>query len=274
MHFFKAHGLGNDFIMVDESEVPGDPGWVPRLCDRRTGIGADGVMCFSVVDGGVRMRLRNADGSDGGISGNGVRCLAALVVDQGWQPARHTVFTPPGPRPVNVSGSDGTFHIEVDLGTPELSSAGIPIAIAPPRDRVVDFPVNVLGQQLDVTACSMGNPHCCVFVDEPPADDELARLGRALEVHDLFPDRTNVEFVTPRGRDRLRVRIWERGVGITQASGTGSAAATVASVLRGVVDGEVSVYCDGGVLKTSWGLGEAVRQTGEARLVYEGNWRG
>ena len=274
MRFFKAHGLGNDFILVDEAEVPDDPGWASRLCDRRTGIGADGVMYFSVVDGGVRMRLLNADGSDGGISGNGVRCLAALVVDQGWQPARHTVFTPPGPRPVNVSGGDGSFRIEVDLGTPELSSDGIPMVIDPPRDRVVDFLIEVLGEQLQIAACSMGNPHCCVFVDEPPTDELLARLGRALEVHELFPERTNVEFVTPRGRDRLRVRIWERGVGITQASGTGAAASTVTSVLRGVVDGEVSVYCDGGVLATSWKPGESVRQTGEARLVYEGNWRG
>ena len=274
MRFFKAHGLGNDFILVDEADVPDEPGWAPQLCDRRTGIGADGIVCFSVVDDGVRMRLLNADGSDGGLSGNGIRCLAALVVEQGWQPSRHTVFTPPGPRPVNVSGSDGSFRVEVDLGAPVLSGDGIPMAIDPPRDRVVDFPIDVLGEPLQITACSIGNPHCCVFVDEPPADEVLARLGRALETHALFPERTNVEFVTPLGRDRLRVRIWERGVGITRASGTGSAAATVAAVLRGLVEGEVSVYCDGGVLTTAWQPGENVRQRGEAKLLYEGRWRG
>jgi diaminopimelate epimerase len=129
-------------------------------------------------------------------------------------------------------------------------------------------------REVAVTATSMGNPHCAVFVDAP-ADDEMVRtLGPALETHAFFPRRTNVEFVTVVARDRLRVRFWERGVGYTRASGTGAASAAVASIITGRAGRDVTIECDGGTLAVSWPEGGTVRQTGEVEMLFEGDWVG
>ena len=144
------------------------------------------------------------------------------------------------------------------------------MALTPPREPVVEHPIEVVGRTVLVTATSMGNPHCAVFLDQPADDSLVAGLGPALERHPLFPERTNVEFVTVRGSGEIRVRFWERGVGPTEASGTGSASAVVASVLTGRTGREVRAVCDGGVLEVSWPEGGSVLQTGEAEIVFEG----
>jgi diaminopimelate epimerase len=276
--FGKAHGLGNDFLLVDVAAAPPlerRSAWGRRLCDRHIGIGADGVLVYSVGRDRVEMRLTNADGSDGDLSANGVRCLAAWCVERGWLGESHVVETPPGPRPVRVEArGPGRYRVRSDLGRPRLARAVVPIALHPPREPVTDLEIVVGGERLRVTATSMGNPHCTLLLDEVAADALIARLGPVLENHPLFPRRTNVEFATPLSRDRLRVRFWERGVGPTRASGTGSSAASVAAMLAGRVDRRVTAVCDGGDLEIEWPEGGALVQTGEVEILFAGEWLG
>lgn len=274
MKFAKAHGLGNDFLLIEAGAVPHDVcRLVTRLCERHTGVGADGVLLYGPAPGGVAMRLVNADGSDAEISGNGLRCLAAYAVAHGLAAPEHVVQTAAGPRRVKVEPIGGArYRVVTDLGQPLLATHEIPVALEPGRKPVVDHPIFVAGRNLRVTATSLGNPHCALFL-ETPAEDALVReLGPALETHVLFPQRTNVEFVTVLSPGELRVRFWERGVGFTQASGTGAASAAVAAILKGLTGRSVRVSCDGGVLEVEWPEGGAVRQTGEVELLFEGEW--
>jgi diaminopimelate epimerase len=278
MKFAKAHGLGNDFILVAEQAVPAGPDLAVlgrRLCDRHLGIGGDGVIVFAAAADGVRMRLINADGGEAELSGNGLRCLAALAVARGLAPTSHLVHTAVGPRPVVVSElGQGRYRIGTDLGAPILGSDLIPVNLDPPEAQVLRHWLDVDGRKVAITATSMGNPHCAVFVDAPPPDDVFVTLGPALEHHPFFPRRTNVEFVTVRSRTEIEVRFWERGVGPTQASGTGSASAAVASILTGRTDRRVRVVCAGGNLEVEWPEGGRVHQVGEVELLFDGEWRG
>jgi len=274
MPFAKAHGLGNDFILVDERHCPADASaWARRLCDRHLGIGGDGVLVYGAVAGAVRMRLINADGGEAEISGNGVRCLAAHAVRSGWAAPGHVVHTAAGPREVEVRAlSPSRFRVVTDLGAPILESGAIPVALAPPASKVVDHPLDAAGRRVAVTATSLGNPHCAVFLEAVADDALLTTLGPALESHPFFPRKTNVELVTVTARDALRARFWERGVGPTRASGTGAASAAVAAILKGLTGRRVSVVCDGGTLDVEWPEGGRVRQTGDAEIVFEGEW--
>jgi diaminopimelate epimerase len=274
MRFAKAHGLGNDFVLVPEAEAPRDPSpWTVRLCDRHRGIGGDGVVLHARTADGVSFRLVNADGLPGEISGNGLRCLAALAFRNGWAPARHVVTTVAGPKAVEVEAVGPTlYRIVTDLGPPGLGSADVPVALDPPVATVIDYPLEAAGRTLRVTATSMGNPHCAVFVETPADNPLLYSLGPTLEFHPFFPKRTNVEFVTVVSLSEIRVRFWERGVGYTMASGTGSASAVVAYILTGRTGRRVRAVCDGGTLDVEWAEGGSVRQTGEAEILYEGDW--
>jgi len=277
VRFAKAHALGNDFVLVERSEAGlVSAAWARRLCDRHVGIGADGIIVFALeADGGVAMRLRNADGAEAEISGNGLRCLASHLVAKGQLPAHHVVYTAAGPRPVEVTPRSATrFQVSIDLGSPVLASDRVPVMLQPPRETVVDWPLQAAGQLVKVTATSLGNPHCAVFLEKPADDALVSSLGPALEGHPAFPRRTNVEFVTVTSRAELRVRFWERGVGYTKASGTGAASAAVAAILRACADRRLRVVCDGGVLDVSWPAGGTVRQDGEAEVLFEGDWVG
>jgi diaminopimelate epimerase len=274
MRFTKAHGLGNDFILIAETDAPEDRAeWARRLCDRHRGVGGDGVVLHRPAPEGIGFLLVNADGRPGEISGNGLRCLAALAVREGWAAPRHVVHTVVGPKAVVVSpAGGGRYRIETDLGAPLLASGEVPVALEPGTERVVDHPLEAAGRRVLVTATSMGNPHCAVFCDVPADDSLLSALGPALERHPFFPQRTNVEFVTVRSRDEIRVRFWERGVGYTQASGTGSASAAVASIITGRTGRRVRAVCDGGILVIDWPEGGSLRQLGEAELLFDGDW--
>jgi diaminopimelate epimerase len=274
MRFAKAHGLGNDFILVAEDLAPAELSpWAVRLCDRHRGIGGDGVVLHARTPRGMSFRLVNADGLVGEISGNGLRCLAALAVRNGWAAERHVVSTVVGEKAVEVSAvSPSSYRIVTDLGPPALGSRDVPVALDPPRPAVVDHPLEAAGRTVRVTATSMGNPHCAVFLDEPADDALLRTLGPALEHHPFFPSRTNVEFVTVLSPTGIRVRFWERGVGYTMASGTGSASAVVASIVTGRTGRRVEAVCDGGPLEVEWPEGGGVRQTGEAEILFEGDW--
>lgn len=262
LRFAKAHGHGNDFLLVEARLAPpGVAAWARRLCERHTGIGADGMLLYEGRGAGrIGMRLINADGSDAEISGNGLRCLAAWAVRQGLAPAEHVVETAAGPRGVRVSALDAVrYRIETDLGLPRQTGP-------------LDEPLEVGGRTLRVTTTSMGNPHCALFVDAPPDEETLFRLGPAIERHSRFPGRTNVEFVTVESRGAIQVRFWERGAGHTRSSGTGSASAAAAAILHGRVDRRLAVHCEGGTLEVEWPDGGSLRQTGEVELLAEGEW--
>jgi diaminopimelate epimerase len=195
------------------------------------------------------------------------------MVWTGARPARHVVHKGGGPRPVEVETiGPGRYRIVTGLGPAILDSARIPVALDPPAPRVVDHPLTVGGETVRVTATSLGNPHCAVFLDAPADDALLSRLGPLLERHPFFPRRTNVEFVSVPSRSELRVRFWERGVGYTRASGTGAASAAVAAIVKGVADRRLRVVCDGGTLEVEWPEGSDVRQVGEVEIVFEGEW--
>jgi diaminopimelate epimerase len=276
MHFAKAHGLGNDFILVAANEAPQETAaWARRLCDRHEGIGGDGVIVYTLEPDTVHMRLVNADGTDGDVSGNGVRCLAAFAAGRRGLSAQHVVRTPVGPRTVAVSElGESRYRVRTGLGPAILESDQIPVALQPAQPRVVDHPLEAAGRTVRITATSLGNPHCAVFLEAPAADDLLSTVGPALERHAFFPRRTNVEFVTVEARNRIRVRFWERGVGYTRASGTGAASAVVASALNGRTGRQVTVMCDGGELEVDWTEGGEVLQVGEVEIVFEGRWIG
>jgi len=277
MRFTKAHGIGNDFVIVAEADVPSEwASWAIRLCDRNRGIGGDGILIVGIDEPArvARMKLLNADGTHGEISGNGVRCVAAWAFSRGLLPEAHTVVPPPGPRPVTVTRTGAqAFLVDTNLGVPGLRAASVPAAFGN-LDRVVDHELNVDGEIVRVTCCSMGNPHTAVFVPEENAEVLMRELGPRIENHPLFPNRTNVEFITVLSRRELRVRFWERGVGVTLASGTGSASALVASVLNERTDREVTVHCAGGDLEESWAEGGPILQRGPVEIVFEGEWLG
>jgi diaminopimelate epimerase len=273
VRFAKAQGLGNDFILVDRAFAPARASaWARRLCDRHIGIGADGVIVYGLEGAGATMRLLNADGSEAEISGNGLRCLAAYVADKGWLGKAHTVVTAAGPRAVEIAPVGGSrYRIATDLGRPALESQEIPVGLEPPAPAVVDHPLDV-GESVRVTATSMGNPHCALFLDDVVSDARLAWLGPRLERHPFFPRGTNVEFVTIVAPSELRVRFWERGVGYTRASGTGAASAAVAAIIARRAARSLRVVCDGGILDVDWPEGGAVRQVGEVEILFEGDW--
>lgn len=285
----KAHGLGNDFLLVAADEAPLAPAaWVPRVCDRHTGLGADGVLFYAVENRhSAHMRLLNADGGEAEISGNGLRCLSAFLVRQERLDEHHVVHTAAGARTCHVQPvqADGTafvglartarcFRVANDLGLPILASRDVPMALDVPREQVIDYPLELAGRRLEVTVTSLGNPHCALFLEYPASDALLHELGPQIERHPIFPRRTNVEFVTVVAPNELRVRFWERGVGYTRASGTGAASAAVAAVLGGRTARALRVVCDGGVLEVEWPSDGPVKQTGVVELVFEGSWFG
>lgn len=270
--FVKSHALGNDYIVMDPSALsfPLTPEAIRLICDRHRGVGSDGILApvaSSAADFGLR--IFNPDGSEAEKSGNGLRIFARYLHDHGLagRPA-FTVETPGGLVNVTLSFSgDEVERITVDMGRATFHSAQIPAA-GPPRE-VVDEPLEVEGQRLVVTAVSVGNPHCVVFVPDLAAVD-LHRLGPRLERHPLFPHRTNVQFAQVRARDRIAILIWERGAGETLASGSSACAVAAAAVRRGIADRDLAIEMLGGTLEVSVADDWSIRMAGPAMEVYEG----
>jgi diaminopimelate epimerase len=272
MRFTKMHGAGNDYVYVDlfEETVDDAPAVARRVSDRNRGIGADGLILLAPSDAAdVRMIMYNADGSRAQMCGNGIRCLARLARDRGRVSTdavavetdagiKHVQLTPGGAR--------------VDMGPPGLDPASLPVAL--PGPRVINHEIEVLGTRFPITCVSMGNPHTVVYIAETEHMD-VERYGRAIENHELFPDRTNVEFVQVVDRGRVRQRTWERGSGETLACGTGACAVCVAGVLTGRTDSRLHNELRGGELMLEWdGEGHSVFMTGPAVTVFQGEWDG
>ena len=269
MRFEKMHGLGNDFLVVDDREAqPVDwPALARRVCARHTGVGGDGVLLIQSSDtADLRMRLFNADGSEAEMCGNGIRCVAEFVAGHGIS-GDHVVWeTGAGPVVTDRLGND---LVTVDMGPPRFAPADIP-ADAPGAAELVDVPLQVDGRTLRVTCVSMGNPHCVTVVDDVDGF-ALSEVGPLVENHAMFPRRTNFEIVQVLSRTRVRQRTFERGVGETDACGTGASAVGVAMQRLGLCDSPVTVELRGGPLHIAWAPGQPVRMTGPAQRVYTGH---
>lgn len=272
-HFWKMNGIGNDYIYFDCFDwFPSDPSAVAvTLSDRHFSVGGDGVVyiCRSEKADG-RMRMFNADGSEGKMCGNAIRCIGKFLYEvKGIRKDVLTVETESGVKTLVLTAEDGIVQsVRVDMGAAELRPAQIPAAFA--GERAVDVPLDVNGTQYRVTCVSMGNPHCVTFVDDPYALD-LEKLGPQFEHHAAFPARVNTEFVRVDGRNELTMRVWERGSGETWACGTGACAAAVAGVLNGFCGQgeEITVHLRGGDLAICV-TADAVFMTGPAAFAFEG----
>ncbi len=263
--FYKMHGLGNDFIVFDAREKPVrlSAAKIAELANRKTGIGCDQLIIIEPGDAKVDaiMRIFNADGSEVSACGNATRCVAHLLMDD------------TGKQEVLIKTRAGILHarraegdlITADMGPALLDWQQIPLT---EEKNTLCLPI-MFGELQDPVAVSMGNPHAVFFVDDAETVD-LPSVGPMIETHPLFPEQTNVEVVSLLGKNRLRMRVWERGVGITDACGTGACASVVAAARRGMTDREAEVVLDGGSLHIVWDVNNHVLMTGSATLAFTG----
>ena len=276
MRFTKMHGLGNDYVYVDcFAEQVASPSDLARtLSDRHFGVGGDGlILILPSDDADVRMRMFNADGSEGQMCGNGIRCLAKYAYDHGLarvNPMR--VATEAGVKDIDlVLDPDGTVAAAtVDMGEPILAPDRIPVKM--PMRHVVDVPLRTSTRAFQMTCVSMGNPHAVIYVDDV-AGIALESLGPEIETHPVFPERVNVHFVQVHSQTEVTMRTWERGSGITLACGTGASAVCVAGVLTGKTGRDITAHLPGGDLKLEYRRSDNhVYMTGPAIEVFSGEW--
>ena len=279
MHFIKMHGIGNDYIYVDEFlyKAPADIGDAARLAsDRHTGIGGDGLILIQpsqIAD--CKMRMFNADGSEGRMCGNAIRCIARYMLE------RHPEICPGDTvRIETLSGikivtaqrdAEGKpSMLRADMGAPGLSPESIPVLTATPQDLSSEVP----GFSGSGVCVSIGSPHIVFFIDSDPSELDIAHIGPAIESYSLFPERVNVEFVQMQPDGSLKMRVWERGSGETMACGTGACATAVAAMLKGrTPQRTATVHLRGGDLIIEWNPdNNRVYMTGPAALVFEGEW--
>ena len=264
--FVKAHGLGNDFVVIDARwrAVPLSDAAVRSIADRRRGVGCDQLIVLEPARGPAAaafMRIRNADGGEVAACGNASRCVARMLMTERGSD-RVALETQAGLLDC-AAADDGA--VAVDMGPAQTDWAQIPLA-EPMETR--HLPIALEGLT-DPAAVGIGNPHLVFFVDDPDAVD-LARIGPELEYHPLFPQRTNIEIVAFDGPSALRVRVWERGVGLTQACGTGACAAAVAAHRRGLAGRQATVRLDGGPLEIHWRQDGHVVMTGPTAVAFTG----
>lgn len=267
-------GTANDFVVVDGREVHGVD-WATlarRACDRRRGVGADGLLVLENSDQhDYRMRYHNADGGEAEMCGNGIRCLARFLLETGISEHRDVGWeTLAGPvRTEVLEHGDAETTVRVDMGPPRFEPAEIPVD-AEGRD-VREHPFSVNGSEIPLTCVSMGNPHAVTFVDSV-ADYPLDDIGPLIEHHPAFPRRTNFEIVEVIDAAHLRMRVWERGVGETMACGTGACAAAVASQLVRETASSVAIDLPGGRVLVDWAPGRSVIMTGPAETAFTGDF--
>ena len=273
MYFTKMHGLGNDYVYVNcFVEYVREPGELARLVSRRHfGIGADGLILICPSEkADFRMEIYNADGSRAEMCGNGIRCLAKYVYEHGMTEKKELqIETPAGIRSLWLKTEGNRVEqVTVDMGYPVLQADKIPINSE--NSRVIQEKITLHQTEYRMTGVSMGNPHAVVYVKRVKGID-ISRMGPEFEYHGRFPRRINVEFAEVLGRNRIRVRVWERGAGETLACGTGACAAVVASVLNDLTERQVSVQLEGGELTVLWSSDDGkVYMTGPAETVYDG----
>ena len=289
MRFTKMHGIGNDYVYVNclKEKVRNPAKLSQVISDRHKGIGADGlILICPSKKADVRMRMFNADGSEAEMCGNGIRCVAKYTYEHKLAKAGGT-FSIPGQKPypasLNIETGRGVLTVGlvidrkkkvqkvcVNMGQPILTPKDIPVNLA--GEKIVERPIEVLGQSLLMTCVSMGNPHAVFFCDDVK-EIELEKIGPVIENHELFPNRTNVHFVKVISPGEFVMRTWERGSGITMACGTGACACAVAAVLTGRCDRVCTAHLPGGDLDLNWcEKDNCVYMAGPAVEVFEGTW--
>ncbi len=279
LRFAKMHGLGNNYIYIDlVTQKVAVQDWSPlarAVSDVNFGIGSDGLILILPGEAGAdfRMRMFNADGSEGRMCGNGIRCVAKYVYDHGLTSKNVIgVDTLAGRLSLALTVEAGKVqHVRVDMGVPRLLRRDLPMLGGAPDSRCQDEPLTVAGEsgEFRITAVSMGNPHVVLFVADVQ-NAPVRTLGPLIEKHPWFPDRTNVEFIRVLAPDRIGMRVWERGSGETMACGTGACASAVAAALLGKAAREVQVQLLGGTLDIAWAADDHVYMTGPAVEVAEG----
>jgi len=295
--FIKFHGFGNDYIVIESRDLAlveitttkqlGE--FARRICNRHYGAGADGIAVVGPSEdqgADFHVRIFNPDGSEASLSGNGTRCAAAyLYYKKLWVAAELRLSTRAGIKlytlreqtdPAGVAGETPAVPVKCyvfdsELGQPKFDPTSIPMIVEKQMDKIIDYELDVDGERVRVTALQMGNPNCCIFVDDFEALD-WRKIGPAIETHEQFPDRTNVVFVRVADRNTIELRIWERGVGETEASGTCSCAAAVAAMIKGETERAVNVLMPGGRAKIHWRQDGEVVITGTAEVIYGGDW--
>jgi len=259
MRFTKMHGLGNDYLYI-YGDVPGNAGELSKkLSDRHFGAGSDGLIFISPSDiADFKMRIFNADGSEAKMCGNGIRCVGKFVYDKGYTDKKR----------LEIETLSGIKYLELQLCGGMVKTVSVNMGEAKPSE---DIAINVDGGQVMLTPVSVGNPHAVIFVDDIKTAP-LTTLGPKIERHAAFPDGVNVEFVEVLSRNELRMRVWERGSGVTMACGTGACASAMAAVTKKYCDygAPISVHLDGGTLKIQINSDNTVTMTGPAETVYEG----
>ena len=275
MHFTKMQGIGNDYVYVNcfEETVRDPEALAVRISRPHFGVGSDGLVLIEPSDvADFGMRIFNSDGSESEMCGNATRCIGKYVYERGLTDKTElTLMTHAGLKQLQLRARGGKVHsVRVDMGSPELDPRRVPVDL--PGEIVLGHRLDVGGMMYAIHCVFMGNPHCVIFVRDPD-DVDLPMVGPLIENHRIFPNRTNVEFVTVRDRQHLRMRVWERGAGETLACGTGACAALVASVLTGKADREAEVRLNGGVLQIAWSPEDNhVYKEGPAEFVFDGEW--
>lgn len=274
--FEKWNGLGNDFVIVNGAEevIENYSATAIEVCDRHFGIGADGlVVLLPCEQDGVdfEMRIFNSDGSEAEMCGNATRCIAKYIAANGLSEKRkYHILTKAGIIiPALVEMEDSSVQVCVNMGRPRLVPSEIPV-ISETEDTIISQPITADDDTFYMTTVSMGNPHCVIFVDDI-AKIALEKIGPKIETHERFPRKINVEFAEVLNRKQIRMRVWERGAGITLACGTGTCATIVASVLNNKTERRAEVILDGGTLHLDWSEEDGnVYMTGPAEKVFTG----
>ena len=273
--FTKWQGTGNDFVMIDCLKEP-EADYVSaavELCDRHSGIGADGILLVLPSDkADIRMQIINADGSEAEMCGNGIRCFASYVYEKGYVKFEEfTVETGAGilvPKIMEKHGAEAM--VKVDMGEPILEGEKIPVA-GYGMNRIVAEPITVKDKEFKMTCVSMANPHCVIFVDDAE-NFPIHEYGPLVERHEKFPKRVNAEFIQVIDRKHLRMRVWERGAAVTLACGTVACATTTAAILDDVTDRNIEIQLDGGKLNIEWADNNHLYMTGPAVQVFAGTY--
>lgn len=277
MKFTKMEGAGNDYVYVNcfAEQVENPTEVAIKVSNRNFGIGSDGLILIMPSDkADVRMRMFNSDGSESEMCGNGIRCVAKYAYDHGIVAKKEiTAETGAGILTLQLftDGGNKVDKVRVNMGKPRLTRGEIPVT-GDPAAKVINEPLNILHTTFHITCASMGNPHCVIFVDNVETF-QVEKYGPLIENHEIFPRRTNVEFVQVISRTEVRQRTWERGAGETLACGTGASAVCVAGVLNGLTEKKILNHLSGGDLELEWADDGFLYMTGPAVEVFSGEIR-
>lgn len=277
LNFIKMHGAGNDYVYVDgmKYQIPDESAAAKKLSDRHFSVGGDGLIIIKKgTKADFEMVMYNPDGSRGAMCGNGIRCVAKYLFDEGYTNGKteFTIESMGAIKHIKVNVIDGkAVSARVDMGKPILKASDIPVNFD--GEKCVNQPVTFADREFNMTCVSMGNPHAVMFIDEHPIDFDLNKYGKTAEQNtELFPDRVNAEFAKVTDRENIEMRVYERGTGETLACGTGACATAVSAILNGYCDNKVTVHLLGGDLLIEWSGNEndSVIMTGPAEYAFTG----